>query len=381
MNPEMGGAEVFTREVAKRWVEVGHEVTLFASEFDGCRREEVADGVKIVRAGRVLDLSVYRKAKKYYRERFSKEGYDVVIDEINTRPFFTPKFVNNGERVVALIHQLAKEYWFYEVPFPISLVGYYILERMWLRNYADVPTVTVSKSTKLNLLELGFKTVYVIPVGLNFAPLKGIPEKERYPVVVYAGRLKRAKRPDHTIRAFKIVKEKFPSAELWIIGDGPFKRVLERTAGEGVKFFGPLSNEERRRLLARAWVLVNPSVREGFGLNVIEANALGTPCVAYDVPGLRDSVRNGETGLLVPSGDVEALAKAIIKVLSDHELRERLSKNALHWARQFSWDKTAEEFLKVVKDVLMKKSYFRGFSKGTHSISATQSHHFEVISQ
>ena len=103
--------------------------------------------------------------------------------------------------------------------------------------------------------------------------------------------------------------------------------------------------------MRRAWVLVNPSVREGWGLNVIEANALGTSGVAYDVAGLRDSVRNGETGLLVPDGDVEALANAIIKVLSDDGLRERLSRNAIKWAGSFSWDKTAEEFLKVINHV------------------------------
>jgi glycosyltransferase involved in cell wall biosynthesis len=346
MNPEMGGAEVFTREVAKRWVEQGHEVTLFTSQFPNCKREEVVDGVRIVRAGE--RYSVYWKAKEYYRRCFSREGYDVVIDEVNTRPFHTPKFVNNGEKVVALIHQLAREYWFYETPFPISYIGYHFLEDRWLRNYVDVPIVTVSESTRRDLLNLGFKKVFVVPEGLNFTPLSEVPEKEEYPVVVYAGRLKRAKRPDHAIRAFKIVKEKFQNAELWIIGDGPFRKELERIAGEGVKFFGGLPNEERRRLLAKAWVLVNPSVREGWGLNVIEANALGTPCVAYDVAGLRDSVRNGETGLLMPNGDVEALANAIIKVLSDDKLREKLSRNAIKWAGRFSWDKTAEEFLKVI---------------------------------
>lgn len=186
----MGGAEVFTCEVAKKWVMAGHEVTLFASEFPNCRREEVVDGVRVVRAGG--KHSVYWKAKKYYEKYFSIEGYDIVIDEINTRPFLTPKFVNNGEKIVALIHQLAKEYWFYEMPFPLSYIGYYFLEKRWLNNYVDVPTVTVSESTRQDLLDLGFKEVFVVPEGLNFSPLDEVPEKESYPVVAYVGRLKKS---------------------------------------------------------------------------------------------------------------------------------------------------------------------------------------------
>jgi len=349
LNPAMGGAEVFTREVARRWVRAGHEVTLFASEFPNCRREEVVDGVRVVRAGG--KYSVYWKAKAYYRKRFSKEGYDVVIDEINTRPFLTPKFVMNGEKIVALIHQLAREYWFYETPFPISYIGYYFLEKRWLRNYVDVPTVTVSESTRQDLTDLGFKQVSVVPEGLNFKPLKEVPEKESYPVVAYVGRLKRAKRPDHAVKAFKIVREKIPESELWIIGDGYFRKDLEKIATEGVKFFCGLSDGERRELVKRAWVLVNPSVREGFGLNVVEANALGTPCVAYDVAGLRDSVNNDETGLLAEAGSVEDLADKLVMVLKDDTLRERLSKNALDYSRRFSWDESAEAFLKVVQRV------------------------------
>jgi glycosyltransferase involved in cell wall biosynthesis len=347
LNPEMGGAEVFTREVLKRWAEAGHDITLFTSKFEGSSDEEVVDGVRIVRQGG--RFSVYRKAKKFYAEYFSKERYDVVIDEINTRPFLTPKFVRNGERIVALIHQLAREYWFYETRFPISFLGYYFFEERWLRNYAKIPTVTVSNSTKKDLVDLGFERVFVVGEGLNFKPLQKLAEKECYPVIVYAGRLKKAKRPDHAVKAFKLVKEKIPEAELWIIGDGYFRKDLEKMAGDEVKFFGGLPNIERRELLKRAWVLVNPSVREGFGLNVVEANALGVPCVAYDVPGLRDAVTDCETGVIVKSGGIESLAEEIINVLTNEELRIKLSRGALAYSRKFSWDKAAEEFMRVIR--------------------------------
>lgn len=350
LSPEAGGAEVFTREVAGRWVRWGHEVTLFCSGFPGCRREEFVDGVRVVRGGG--KFSVYSKAKKYYRRSFSREGFDVVVDEVNTRPFFAPRFVDGGEKVVALVHQLAREYWFYETPFPVSYVGYHFLEDRWLRNYVDVPTVTVSESTRQDLLDLGFKEVFVVSEGLNFKALDRVPERERFPVVVFVGRLKRAKRPDHAVKAFRVVKERFPGAELWVVGDGYFRKGLERMAVDGVRFFCGLSDVERRGLVSRAWVLVHPSVREGFGLNVVEAAGFGVPTVAYDVAGLRDSVRDGVTGLLVKDGNVEGLGEALVRVLEDEELRLRLSQNALEYAKGFSWDESAEEFLKVLKHVV-----------------------------
>ncbi len=347
LNPEMGGAEVFTHEVAKRWVSLGHDVTLFTSEFPGCKEEEVLDGVKIVRGGG--RFSVYGQAKKAYLKRFKAEHFDTIIDEINTRPFFAQKFALNGEKVVALIHQLAREFWFYETPFPVSYLGYYFLENRWLKNYVDVPTVTVSESTRTDLISLGFKHVSVVHQGLNFEPLSDIPEKSSEPVVVYAGRLKRAKRPDHVVKAFKIVRKKLPNAKLWVLGDGPFKEKLERIAGSNVKFFGNLSNEDRRDLIAKSWILVNPGLREGWGLNIVEANALGVPCVAYDVHGLRDSVINNETGLLAESGNVEGLAEKVLTVLADSHKRQTLSFNALRYAKGFNWDKTAKEFIEKLE--------------------------------
>jgi len=349
LNPDAGGAEVFTREVAKGLAKRGHVVTLFTSKFHGCKSEEDIDDVRIVRAGN--KYSVYWKAKEYYRKCFFKEGYDIIIDEINTRPFLTPKFVCNGERIFALIHQLAREYWFYETPFPVNYIGFYHLENRWLKNYVYLPTVTVSQSTMLDLVSLGFRKVFIVPEGLNFKPLDRVPEKESFPTVVYAGRLKRAKRPDLAVKAFKTVKKNFPTSELWILGDGPFKKNLERMAISGVRFFGNLPNEIRRKLVERAWVLVNPSVREGWGLNVVEANALGVPCIAYDVAGLRDAIKDGETGLITHAEGPEKLAENIKMIFSDNELRLMLSQNALSYSRMFSWDGTVDAFLKVMQGV------------------------------
>lgn len=343
----MGGAEVFTREVLKRWVKRGHTVTLFTSKYKGGKREEVVDGVHIVRDGG--KYSVYRKARKHYAASFSKEGYDVVIDEINTEPFHTLRFVAKGEKIVALIHQLAREYWFYETPFPISYIGFHFLEPRWLKKYRRTPTVTVSESSRADLINLGFEKIAVVGEGLNFEPLGKLGQKESQPVMVYSGRLRKAKRPDHALKAFEIVKGEIPETKFWIIGKGYLKNRLAESKCEGIGFFETISDTKRRELIQRAWVLVNPSVREGFGLNVIEANALGVPCVAYDVPGLRDSILDGKTGLLVEPGNVEALAKALAIILTDGNLRNELSENALTHSRAFSWDRVADNFMSFIR--------------------------------
>ncbi len=342
----MGGAEVFTYEVAKRLAASGHNITLFTSSFSGSKSEETVEGIKVVRAGG--RFTVYRQAKKFYQKRFCNEGFDVVIDEINTRPFFANRFVERGEQVFALIHQLAREYWFYETPFPINYVGYHYLENKWLRRYRDLPTITVSKSTQKDLADLDFNHVWVIPEGLNFQPLSRLPPKNPKPTVVFSGRLRYAKRPDHVIKAFKFVKAHIPHAQLWIIGDGGFRPKLERMAGTDVTFFGHVDSLKRRDLIEQSWVLVNPSVREGWGLNVIEANALGCPCVAYNAPGLRDSIVDNVTGLLARSDDIGDLSKKIVRLLSDTAKREELSEAALKYSNQFSWDGTTDEFLKVL---------------------------------
>jgi glycosyltransferase involved in cell wall biosynthesis len=347
LNPTMGGAEVFTYEVAKRLTASGHEVTLFTSRYSDCKKEETVDDVKIVRVGG--KFSIYRQAKRFYAERFRHDSFDLIIDEINTVPFFAPNFVKNGEKVLALIHQLAREYWFYETPFPVNYLGYHFLENKWLRHYVKIPTITVSESTRLDLVNLGFRNISVVPEGLNFLPLKTLPEKESMPIVVFSGRLTRAKRPDHAIKAFRIVKAAIPNAELWIVGDGPYKSELEKMAGEGVTFFGSLDSFRRRELLKRSWVLVNPGVREGWGLNIVEANALGTPAVAYDVHGLRDAIKDNKTGLLAKNGCIDDLAEKIINLLKNKRLLENLGSEALDYSRDFSWDKTAAEFISVVE--------------------------------
>jgi glycosyltransferase involved in cell wall biosynthesis len=356
-NPEAGGAEVFTHEVCKRLAKQDdvESITLFAASFPGAFAEEKIDGVRIVRRGN--KYSVYSAAKKFYQQ--SKDHFDIVVDEINTKPFDTPSFVPD-KPTVALIHQLAREFWFYETHFPINLIGYLFLENYWLKKYRDVPTITVSKSTAEDLERLRFRHVTIVPEGIGFEPLERFPEKEVKPTVLFVGRLKKAKKPDDALRAFKIIKDEMPEAKLWVVGDGYMKAKLRKMASEmfpessDITFFGKKSNAEKLELMSRAHVLLVPGVREGWGLVVTEASAMGTPAVAYDVPGLRDSVLNGLTGELVQAGDYVAMAIEAVELLKNHIKRKTYSKNGLQNARYFNWDHTSTAITRVLHDSLSK---------------------------
>lgn len=343
-NPSGGGAEVFTHEIAKRWVIRGHKVTLFTAAFPNGECEEMVDGVKIIRNGG--KYSVYQMARNYYKKH-AKGNYDIIIDEINTRPFLTPKFANNSEKIFAFIPQLAREFWFYEMPFPVNWVGHYWLEPRWLKNYINIPTITISESTKQDLLKIGFKHVEIVPVGLNTKPLSCVPEKEDLPTLIFVGRMGHAKCPDHILEAFTYIKREIPSVRLWMVGDGAMKKKLEALKMVDVTFFGYVENTKKHNLMSRAHAILVPGLREGWGLVATEANAKGTPAVGYNIHGLRDSIRNNDTGLLCEPTP-KAMSEKAIKLLRDATLRKRLSENALSWSGKFDWNKSADEFLKVL---------------------------------
>ena len=346
-NPAAGGAEVLTHEISKRLVSKGHTISLFTAAFNGCKNNETVDGVEIIRSGG--RYSVYLKASRYYKQHCGE--FDVVIDEINTRPFMTPKFVKDGTPVIALIHQLAREFWFYEARFPVSWIGYHLLEDRWLKNYVDIPTITVSQSTRQDLIELGFKNVTIIPEGLSIKPLSVVAEKEDEPTLIFVGRMGHAKRPDHVIEAFAYIRKRIPDAKLWMVGDGAMRKKLEDKKVDGVTFFGYVDGERKRELMSKAHAILVPGIREGWGLVVTEANAMGTPAVGYDVHGLRDSIRDGETGVLCEAKP-EMMAAQMVELLEDKRMWDRLSENALVWAGEFDWERSAEEFIRVVEAVV-----------------------------
>ncbi|MEX2049118.1 MAG: glycosyltransferase family 4 protein [Gemmatimonadota bacterium] len=306
-HPAAGGAEAFIHSVAEGLVQRGHEVTLVAARIDRRRDAEDVRGVKVVRRGG--RISVYRAARRFWKTQ-PAGSFDIVVDSINTRPFLAPRWVGDTP-VIALIYQLAREVWFTETPLPVAALGRYVLEPWWLRAYRNVPALTISESSAASLREhLGWTDVTVLPMGLEPMTKPDVPKEER-PTVVFLGRLVGMKRPEDAIRAFARLRSARPDARLWIIGTGPQQERLRAAAAPGVELLGRVTSDERANLLGRAHVLVATSVREGWGLNVSEAAACGTPSICYSVPGLVDSVA-AAAGALVDANP-EALGDALIR--------------------------------------------------------------------
>jgi len=349
-HPEAGGAEVYTHEIARRLAKNGHEVTLFTSSFPRSKEKTEINGVTVIRKGKIVGLlnTVYSYAKRFYRQH---EGeFDIIIDEINTRPFLTPKYARIP--VVALIHQLAVEFWDYKTPFPVNIVGRKILEPYWLKSYQSIQTVTVSESTKKDLKQLGFKFIEVVYNGLDREALKEVPEKYETFTAVFVGRMTPTKKPEDAIRAFL----KFNNGKLLMVGQGELLEKLKRKYSTGrVEFKGFVPSNERDEFMKKAHVILVPGIREGWGRVVIEANAFGTPAIGYNVPGLRDSIRHGYNGLLCEPTP-KAMSETLERLYEDEGLRKRLSKNALEWAKKFSWNESAEKFERILKSVVGERN-------------------------
>ena len=328
-HPGAGGAEVYTHAVAEELVSEGHRVTIFSAAVVGQPDDEMVNGVRVIRRG--TRYGVYRQARRFY-EREGRGHFDVVIDEINTRPFNAVKWVKDA-RVVGLAHQVCRELWAFEMPWPVSWIGRHVLEPMWLRRYRNTPVITVSRSSEESLREYGLKNVITIPNGRPSIVKRGNLEKESVPTVLFMGRLERHKRPLDALRAFELFRESVPAAQMWIIGAGSMEKRLREEASPNVKFFGHVSNSERNELIGRSHVLVVTSIREGWGLVVTEAALLGTPAIGYDVPGLRDSITSAGGRLVAPTPeDLAQSLRATFPEWTTRVVPESISAGVIPWS-------------------------------------------------
>jgi glycosyltransferase involved in cell wall biosynthesis len=272
-------------------------------------------------------------------------GFDLVVESVNTLPFLTPLWRSRLPPTITLVHQLAIDVWDAELPKPLAWLGRRIERRMF-HLYRDVPVAAVSQSTKQDLARLGVRNVTVIMPGRDEAPneLLGV-RKESVPTFLFVGRLSANKRPDHAVEAFRQIKSELPDAQLWLVGTGPLERQLAASLPDEATLLGRVSRADLYERMARAHCLLVPSVREGWGLVVIEANSVGTPAVGYDVSGLRDSILPGHTGALAPAGNPEALARSAIELVADAARFAETCREAKSWAERFSWEATASELI------------------------------------
>jgi glycosyltransferase involved in cell wall biosynthesis len=344
-HPKAGGAEVHVAEIFGRLAAQGFEVTWLTSAFAGGAARETRCGMQVVRGSGVP--TYYLRAAAGCLRETRRGRVDVVVECLNKLPFLSPAYARAP--VVALCHHLFGETAFEQVAWPVA-AAVWSVERLIPRVYRRARFVAISESTRDDLVARGVAPARIEVHHPGIAPPAEPPPSlaERGHRVAYVGRLERYKRVDVLIDAFARVAKRLPEARLLVIGQGADRPRLERLAAaagvaERTTFTGFVPEAEKQRLLAHARVCVCPSAKEGWGLTVIESNAVGTPNVASDAPGLRDSVRHGETGFLARAGDAEAFAARIGDLLADDALAARMSAAAIAWSRRFGWDRAAEQ--------------------------------------
>ena len=346
LNPQAGGAETHLHEIFGRLARRGHSVTLLASGWEGAPAEDELDGIEVRRCGSRYTFST--AAPRFYRRHFSTRPFDVVVDALNKVPLFSPLWTR--ERVVLLVHHLFGRTAFQEASFPIAALTW-LLERPLARVYGDVPVQAISTSTANDLVERGLarRAIEVIYPGVDldfFVPDAGVARYAE-PTVLYRGRLKRYKGVELVLEALdRLVREGVP-ARLVIAGRGEWEPELRAIAARlgiesRVEFTGFVTEERKRELFRRSWANVFPSPKEGWGITNLEAAGCGTPTVASDSPGLRESVVDGETGLLVPHGDVGRLAAALREIATNRERTRSMGVAAHEFATRFTWDRAAD---------------------------------------
>lgn len=355
-NPSSGGAEIHIHEIFGRIANNGDEITLLCCSFENAKKFEVVDGLKVIRIGKRNTFNFYVPAATRYLLKSSK--YDIVVDNINKIPFYTPLYIQKPLLIIGY-HFFGSSIFKETNPLLGSYV--YFTERLVPMVYKKETFSVLSNSTREELIRWGIpkNNIHIISPAISPELSPDFSSKSSYPLVVYLGRIKRYKCIDKLLFAMQHVIAQIPDARLTIVGTGDYLPTLLGLAktlklDNCVNFTGYVPKEEKKKILQNAWVVVNTSFKEGWGITNIEANACGTPVIASNSPGLRDSVLDGKSGYLIGLGDTKILADKIIEVLKNDSLRERLSKNAVEWASRFTWDGAADEMYELIRSKLKR---------------------------
>lgn len=349
-HPEAGGAEVVNEQLAKRLIADGHEVKFIVGGYKDCKQSETINGMHIVRLGN--RYTVYHKTRVYYQKNL-KGWADLVIDEVNTLPFLAKFYVK--EPNILFVHMLCRVIWFYQLPKYIGWIGY-ILEPVYLRALSDRKVITISESTKADLLRHGFKSdnISIISEGIEIDPVSDLSNIKKYeqPTLLSLGALRPMKRTLDQVKAFELAKESIPNLKLKVAGDtsGVYgEKVLDYIQSSrfstDIEVLGRVSRDMKIELMQKSHLLLVTSIKEGWGLVVTEAASQGTPSIAYDVDGLRDSVKNDVTGKIVPPNP-EQMSRAISTLLQDKKTYAILRMNGYEWSTEITFDRSYNEFKK-----------------------------------
>lgn len=338
-HPLAGGAELSLLEHAKHWKKKGADVTWFSSSFNNAAREDKIDGIKIIRYGSHFTVHLY--AFVYYLKKGFRD-IDIVIDCFHFVPYFSPLYFKN-KKIIAWINEPAKNAWFKNIIFPFSLIGY-LLEPLFFLPYRKIKFITSATSIKKELVKMGLKNIEIIEHGIKIISTQNT-KKEKDPTIIYLAQITPDKGIQDGLDAFEIVAQQIKNAKFWIIGKAPDKTylnkikqyVLDKKLNSSVKFFGFVEERKKFELLSKGWILIHPSIREGWGLNIIEANGAGTPAVGYDVVGLRDSIQNNKTGLL-SAPNPQSMAEKCLRIIKNKRQYNEFSRNARIYSSAFSWN-------------------------------------------
>lgn len=334
-HPQAGGAEVLVDHLAAGMAARGHEVALI------CGSPVAAHPYPVVDLGGTYGQ--YLRAPLVHRQRFA--DWDLLVDTENGVPFFSPLW--RRRPVLCLVHHVHTEQWAQHFPPPVAAVGRALERQVMPRVYRRTPFVAVSPSTAAGLADLG-----VPPEHITVAPLNGVDrcpvpvEPDAEPLVVAMGRLVPHKRVDLLLSCWDEVRRR-TGARLVVAGDGPARAALGSSPPDGVEFLGRITDEQKWALLARAWVLAHPALHEGWGAVILEAAAAGTPAVGFDVPGVRDAIADGESGLLASS--VDEFTERLVGLLLSSEHRRALAEGATVQAARFGWDQAIDAFEAVAE--------------------------------
>lgn len=344
-NPLSGGAEKYCFEIARRLADKSYEVIWVTRRFNGAPRVEILDGVKIIRVGN--RFTVYPLATLVALQLHP----DLIFESINVIPFFSPVF--RKKPVLGMIHHIIPHEVIKRKIGILSIIADFVQLKLVPAIYRNVLVMANSESTKKDLLAMGLRNVWLTQLGIELPVIEQSASKSN--IVIAAGALRPWKRPDHIIKAFSSLPKDW---RLVVFGRPENKKIvpamkkLAENLGisDRVDIFPSISNEHRSELYRISKIAVIASEKEGWGFAAIEPQTFGCPVVGYNVPGIRDSVQNNKTGILVKNGSIKELGNALREMAIDQQLQEELSSNALSWSHTFTWERSLNDFVKALNE-------------------------------